>query len=310
VTGVLEGFSVIALIILVGFIMQRVGLLGDRGREMLNKLAFNVATPALLFGLMFSADLNVLFSGQFLVTAICMVIMAVLFAVVAIIFRWGTGNAAVGALASSFVNSGNLGIPIAVYVLGDGTLVAPVMLVQQLILAPVMLSVLDIAGRDPQAPTLRWWQMLYRPFTNPVVIGALSGLLLNIFSVPVPNFLLDPIELVGGISVPAVLMAFGMSLHDNAMPLRGQNRWQVLTATVLKSFVHPVLAWLLGKFVFGLDDAMVLVVVVTAALPAAQNIYNYAANYHVGESLARESILLTTILSVPVILIVTLLLHP
>lgn len=84
----------------------------------------------------------------------------------------------------------------------------------------------------------------------------------------------------------------------------------MLTATVLKSFVHPVLAWLLGKFVFGLDDAMVLVVVVTAALPAAQNIYNYAANYHVGESLARESILLTTILSVPVILVVTLLLHP
>jgi predicted permease len=277
--------------------MQRVGLLGDRGREMLNKLAFNVATPALLFGLMFSADLNVLFSGQFLVTAIGMVIMAALFVVVAIIFRWGTGNAAVGALASSFVNSGNLGIPIAVYVLGDGTLVAPVMLVQQLILAPVMLSVLDIAGRDPQAPKLRWWQMLYRPFTNPVVIGALSGLLLNIFSVPVPNFLLDPIELVGGISVPAV-------------PMRGKNRWQVLTATVLKSFVHPVLAWVLGKFVFGLDDAMILVVVVTAALPAAQNIYNYAANYRVGESLARESILLTTILSVPVILVVTLLLHP
>jgi predicted permease len=55
---------------------------------------------------------------------------------------------------------------------------------------------------------------------------------------------------------------------------------------------------------------MILVVVVTAALPAAQNIYNYAANYRVGESLARESILLTTILSVPVILVVTLLLHP
>lgn len=308
--GVFEGFFVIAVIILVGFIMQRVGLLGDRGREMLNKLAFNVATPALLFGLMFSADLGVLFSGQFLVTAISMVVMAALFMIVALICRWGVGNGAVGALTSSFVNSGNLGIPIAVYVLGDGTLVAPVMLVQQLILAPVMLSVLDIAGRDPQAPKLHWWQMLYRPFTNPVVIGALSGLLLNAFAVPVPEFIVDPIELIGGISVPAVLMAFGMSLSDNAVPLRGKNRRQVLTATVFKSFVHPVIAWLIGKFVFGLDEQMLLVVVVTAALPAAQNIYNYAANYHVGESLARESILLTTILSVPVIVLVTLLLHP
>lgn len=309
-TGVLEGFSVIALIILVGFIIQRIGLLGDRGREMLNKLAFHVATPALLFGLMYSADLTVLFSGQFLVTAIAMVAMAVVFVIIALVCRWGAGNAAVGSLAASFVNSGNLGIPIAVYVLGDGTLVAPVMLVQQLIMAPVMLSVLDVVSRDPQAPKLRWWQMLYRPFTNPVVIGALAGLLLNAFAVPAPNFLLDPIELIGGISVPAVLIAFGMSLHDNAVPLRGDNRWQVVTATVLKSFVHPIAAWLIGTLIFGLDAQMVLVVVVTAALPAAQNIYNYAANYRVGESLARETILLTTILSVPVILIVTLLLHP
>ncbi|MFD2758152.1 AEC family transporter [Gulosibacter faecalis] len=308
--GVFQGFAVIAVIILVGFIMQRVHLLGDRGREQLNKLAFNVATPALLFVLMYHADLGVLFSGQFIVTAICMVVMAAIFVALAAIFRWGAGNAAVGALASSFVNSGNLGIPIAVYVLGDGTLVAPVMLVQQLIIAPVMLSVLDIVSRDPQAPKLRWWQMLYRPFTNPVVIGALLGLILNFANVEVPQFLFDPIDLIGGISVPAVLMAFGMSLHDNAVPLRGRNRWQVATATVLKAVVHPIVAWLVAAFVFGLSPDMVLVVVVTAALPAAQNIYNYAANYHVGESLARETILLTTVLSVPAILVVTLLLHP
>jgi predicted permease len=184
------------------------------------------------------------------------------------------------------------------------------MLVQQLIIAPVMLSVLDIVSRDPQAPKLRWWQMLYRPFTNPVVIGALLGLILNFANVEVPQFLFDPIDLIGGISVPAVLMAFGMSLHDNAVPLRGRNRWQVATATVLKAVVHPIVAWLVAAFVFGLSPDMVLVVVVTAALPAAQNIYNYAANYHVGESLARETILLTTVLSVPAILVVTLLLHP
>ncbi|NED79659.1 AEC family transporter, partial [Streptomyces sp. SID11233] len=44
-----------------------------------------------------------------------------------------------------------------------------------------------------------------------------------------------------------------------------------------------------------------LAVVVTSALPAAQNLYTYAVRYRVAERLARESVLLSTVLSVPVL---------
>ena len=59
-------------------------------------------------------------------------------------WRWRTRPAelATGALASSYVNAGNLGVPIAVYVLGDASYVAPVLLFQVLVLAPVGLTVL------------------------------------------------------------------------------------------------------------------------------------------------------------------------
>ena len=308
--GVLQGFTVIGLIIAVGILIERTGWLGPTGRQVLNVLAFRVATPALLFGLMHSARLEVLFSAQFVVTAIGMVLMAIVYAVIGAIARWGVGPTTIGALGASYVNSGNLGIPIAVYVLGDGTLVAPVMLVQQLIMGPVMLSVLDVSSRAPDAPRLRWWQLAARPFTNPIVIGALSGLFLNVLGVTVPDFLLEPIALVGGISVPAVLMAFGMSVLDSAVPMRGGDRWQVLTATLLKAVVHPLAAWAIGRWAFGLDPQTLLVVVVTAALPAAQNIFNFAAVHRVGERLAREIILLTTLASVPVIILATFVLHP
>ena len=308
--GVLEGFSVIGIIIAIGVLLDRTGWLGPHGHPVLNGLAFHVATPALLFGLMYEAELEVLFSAQFTATAIGMVAVAAIYCVFGAIFKWGVGPTTVGAMNSSYVNSGNLGIPIAVYVLGDGSLVAPVMLVQQLIMGPVMLGILDVTSVTRKGRKLKWWQLIVRPFTNPVVIGALTGLLLNVFNVEAPSFIADPIALVGGMSVPAVLLAFGMSLRENTLPFRGQDRWQVATSTVLKTFVHPFLAWLLGAFVFHLDTATLLAVVVTAALPTAQNIYTYAANYRVGESLARESILLTTILSVPVIFLVTVLLHP
>ena len=310
--GVVQGFTVIGVIIGVGVLLGRTGWLGPHAPGVLNKIAFWVATPALLFTLLARADLEAMLSTQFLVTAIGMVAMALLFGAIALVGRWGTAAGTVGAMTSSYVNSGNLGIPIAVYVLGDASLVVPVMLAQQLVLSPVFLTLLDVAarGRTPGTPRPAWWQYLARPFRNPVVIGALSGLAVAAFGVPVPSFVLEPIELIGNITVPAVLLAFGITMLDNAVPLRGPERGQVLTATLLKVVVHPVVAWLLAAFAFGLEGPQLLAVVVTAALPAAQNIFTYASEYGAAVRLARESILLTTLLSVPAIVLVTVLVHP
>jgi predicted permease len=46
---------------------------------------------------------------------------------------------------------------------------------------------------------------------------------------------------------------------------------------------------------------------VTSALPAAQNLFTYASTYRVGEVLAREAILLSTVVSVPGLVVVAVL---
>jgi predicted permease len=78
----------------------------------------------------------------------------------------------------------------------------------------------------------------------------------------------------------------------------------VLLAVVLKSVFQPLVAWALAAGVFGLRGALLLDVVVTSALPAAQNLFTYASSYRVGEVLAREAILLSTVLAVPVLVVV------
>lgn len=72
----------------------------------------------------------------------------------------------------------------------------------------------------------------------------------------------------------------------------------------LKTVGQPLAAWALAVGVFGLRGAHLLDVVVTSALPAAQNLYTYASSYGVGERLARETILVSTALSVPVLVVV------
>ncbi|MER6011227.1 AEC family transporter [Streptomyces bluensis] len=303
--GVLTGFAVIAVVIGVGFVIGRRGYLGEHGREVLTKLAFHVASPALLFTTLAAADLSVIFSSRLLVTALSTAAAAGVFVAVGVVRRWGIGRTTIGALCSSYVNSGNLGIPIAVYVLGDASLVAPVLLFQVIALTPIALTILDLAGGGDKGPL---WRRLITPLRNPIAVGSLAGVAVSASGLTVPGPVMDPLTLIGNMSVPAVLLAFGISLCGSTMPGRGTDRHPVLLSVALKSVGQPAAAWALAAGVFGLRGAPLLDVVVTSALPAAQNLFTYASRYRVGEVLARESILLSTVLSVPVLVVVAALL--
>ncbi|MFI8948889.1 AEC family transporter [Streptomyces sp. NPDC053750] len=296
--GVLTGFAVIAVVIGVGYVLGLRGHLGPQGREVLTKLAFHVASPALLFTTLAGADLSVVFSSRLLVTALSTVAVAGVFVAVGAVRGWGVGRTTIGALCSGYVNSGNLGIPIAVYVLGDASLVAPVLLFQLVLVTPVAVTILDLSGGEEKGPL---WRRLLTPLRNPIAVGSLAGVAVAASGLRVPDPVMDPLTLIGNMSVPAVLLAFGISLCGSTMPLRGSERQPVLLAVALKAVGQPAVAWALASGVFGLRGAQLLDVVVTSALPAAQNLYTYASTYGVGERLARDAILVSTVVSVPVL---------
>ncbi|MFJ5972768.1 AEC family transporter [Streptomyces sp. NPDC093060] len=296
--GVLSGFAVIAVVIGVGYVLGRRGSLGDQGREVLTGLAFTVAGPALLFTTLARADLSVLFSSRLLVTALSTAAACGVFVAIGALRRWGVGRTTIGALCSGYVNSGNLGIPIAAYVLGDASLVAPVLLFQVVLVTPIALTVLDLSGMGEKGAL---WRRLLTPLRNPIAVGSLSGVVVSAAGWKVPAPVMDPLTLIGNMSVPAALLAFGMSLHGSAAPGRGRDRHLVVLSVALKSLGQPLVAWVLARGVFDLHGAPLLDVVVTSALPAAQNLFTYASRYRVAEGLARESVLLSTVVSVPVL---------
>ncbi|CAL9561741.1 AEC family transporter [Streptomyces sp. enrichment culture] len=296
--GVLTGFAVIAVVIGVGYLLGLRGHLGPQGREVLTKLAFHVASPALLFTTLATADLSVVFSARLLVTALSTVAVAGAFVAVGVVRGWGVGRTTIGALCSGYVNSGNLGIPIAVYVLGDASLVAPVLLFQLVLVTPVAVTILDLSRGGAQGSL---WRRLLTPLRNPIALGSLAGVAVAASGFEVPDAAMDPITLIGNMSVPAVLLAFGIGLCGSTMPLRGVELRPVLLAVALKAVGQPAVAWALASGVFGLRGPQLLDVVVTSALPAAQNLYTYASTYGVGERLARDAILVSTVVSVPVL---------
>ncbi|RNE67278.1 AEC family transporter [Cryobacterium tepidiphilum] len=303
--GVLIGFGIIGFVILVGYIVQRSGVTGPSGRVVLNRVAFFVATPALLFTVLEHADVRVLLSS-FLATVLCSVLVgAVLYVVLSrILFPRPLAETALGTAGSMYVNANNIGLPVAVYVLGDAQYVAPVLLLQLLVLAPATLMLLDISTSGRVSAR----SIITQPVRNPMIIASVAGVAVAALHIDLPDALLAPLELIGGAAIPLVLMAFGMSLHGERPLQAGTGRKQVAAASLIKVAVMPLTAWLFGRFVFGLDGADLFAVVAVATLPTAQNIYNFAARYGRGEVVARDTILVTTVASIPALLVVAALL--
>lgn len=302
VAGVLIGFAIIAVIVFAGWLIGRFGLLGPYADYVLSRLAFFVLSPALLFVTISRADIEHLLVAQLPVVIIASVAMLIAFLLVAFLaWRRRVPEAIVGALASGYQNGANIGIPVSAYVLGDAAASAPVIIWQMLILGPVAVAALDLAtgGRV----SVR--RVLLQPLRNPLLIGSVLGIVVALSGWVPPAPVMAPLELVGGGAVPVMLLTFGMALAGQRVLAPGPYRRDVVYATVLKLVAMPLAAWVVARYAFGLDGHELLVAIVIAALPSANNVFNFAQRYERGVTLARDAVFVTTILAIPVLLVVS-----
>ena len=305
--GVLAGFFVVWAIILVGMFVGRRNILGENARPVLSALTFFVASPALLFETLSKAKLHDVFAAPLLVTAVGAVTTAVLFfGIVRFALKRSLPEALISSMSSSLANSANLGIPIAVFVLGDASYVAPLLIFQLAFFTPLFLMALDATTSSHRTTPLSFVLMILR---NPMIVGTGLGLLVAATGWTVPPLILEPIHLIGGAAIPAMLIAFGMSLNGSK-PLQAASgrRLDALLASFFKLVVHPLVAYLFAHFVLGMQEQALFAAVVTAALPTAQNVFVAASRYRTGVTVARDTVLITTVVAVPAMIGVALLL--
>lgn len=297
-SGVITGFSTIVVVIAVGYFAARAGVVPGDGDRFLARIMFTIAMPALLFTTLLQADPRQVFSPLLLGILISTVVMAGIYILLARLRgRAPTGELVIGGLASCYVNASNLGIPIAAYVLGDTSYVAPVLLVQLLFLAPISLTILDV---NNSARSRSWT----RPLRNPIILGSGLGLAVGATPWQLPALILEPIGLLADAAVPLALLTYGISLWGSG-GFRGIHpTWNLGVVTALKTLVHPLFAWALGHLVLDLAPADLFALVVISALPTAQNVYVYALQYHTSLQLARSAILVTTTASIGTVMVI------
>jgi malonate transporter len=278
----------------------RFELLGTGAGTVLARLVFFVATPALLVATLATTPVAGVFTAAFLPFLASTLAVA---AGTAALARWrwrlGRGGGTVATMCASYVNAGYLGIPVAAFVLGDVSYAIPVVLFQVLLYSPLALSLLDAR------PGLRG--VLALPLRNPIIPACLLGLAVTASGWTPPAQLLRPFELTGAAAIPLALLALGLAL-SGVRPFRDGPDAEIRYAAVAaKVLIQPVIAYLVG-LALGLDGTLLLAAVVMSGLPTAQNVFVYATRFARAPDLARDAVVVSTLLGALSLILVALLL--
>lgn len=163
-----------------------------------------------------------------------------------------------------FNNTGNMGLPLLVLAFGEAALPAAVVvfIIEMLLHFSVGLYILN-----PRTPL---WRMLRMP----IVLASLAGLGVNLGNVPLPGWLLEALNMLGGVSIPLMLFALGVRMLDIDF-----SDWKI---GVLGAIACPasglILAWPLIVWL-DLQGLQAATLWVFAALPPAVLNYLLAEQY-------------------------------
>ncbi|MGP5931097.1 AEC family transporter [Corynebacterium glyciniphilum] len=319
--NVLSGFMVVVIIITLGYLVGRRGLLGPNAVYALNMFVFYLATPALLINFLRDADLATVFGDNLAVVVISTLTAGLVgFLGYRFLARRPVSDSLVTMLACSYCNGSNLGVPIATHVLDDPAASLPVIIFQVALYGPATVLLLDVTtrrartdspGNGSLVPLIR--ELILGIVRNPLILAANVGIILSLLHTntgwELPEMLTEPISLLAAGTVPAALVAFGLSMAEVTVLDRDTSpRRSVWMASLMKTVGHPLIAYAAARLVFDASGPALLAFVVVAALPTAQNVFTYSQRFGVNTVLARDSAVVSTMLSIPSIAVITLLL--
>ncbi len=271
----------------------------------LNSFVLFFALPAMLYR--FGAttpvaqSLNPSVIGVYLVCALLMVGLTV---AVTRSHRIGWNDAAFGALVAAFPNTGYMGVPLLIALLGAAaagptiaTILVDLVFTSSLCIA---LSRLGSGGAHGAAVAVR--KALRGMFANPLPWAIGLGAAASGLGLTLPAPLMSTVGLLADSASPVALFTIGAVLARSQMTSTDTTPLVDFVPVALKKLLlHPLLVWGVGRagIALGLplDEFSLKVMILVAALPSASNVAMLAERYGADNGRIARIILVSTALA-------------
>ena len=282
------------LIMATGYLAQRLGVLKRRDVPGINRVAFRIFLPCLLFYNIYSSDLSSAVQTKTLVFAVCGVLAvfgaAVLIATHLVPQQDRKGVIAQGIFRSNFVI---LGLPIAQALAGDKSLGSVAILIA--VIVPIFNFLAVFVLEYYRGGNVKTGTVLLEIAKNPLIASSVLGILFQLLHLHLPGVAEKAVANLGSVATPLQLFLLGAFFRFRGM---GRYRKPLVAVTAIKLFVTPAVA-LSAAAAIGIRGVELIGLMGIFASPTAVNSFTMVQQMHCGdEELAGDIVVATSAVSI------------
>ncbi len=275
-----------------GGISRRVGWVTEDFLNKLNTVVFKCFFPFLTFWNIYHVDPSTHLSGRYVAVvegSLLLLIAMLCLTVPRIVKARDKQSVIIQAIyRSNFVL---FGVPLSQNVFGQEGAALAAMLVA--IVVPTYNAVAVILFEYYRGGDIKPLPLLKSIVTNPLILGAIVGVIFFGLHIKLPTGLEQPISAFSALTTPIALFCLGGTLHFSSIKKNRAYLWPVLG---MKLLVLPVITTAISLFL-GFSNVEMFVYLVVAGAPVAVSSYTMAANMGGDGELAGEYVVISTLLS-------------
>ncbi len=279
VPTVLAIVAPVFLLAAVGFAWVKAGF--EYRVEFVTRLAMTLSVPCLIFVAMMKTTVDpAALTSISLAAAVAYLALTAIFWGIVIVARLDRSTYLAPLI---FGNTGNLGLPLALFAFGEQGLGLAVVVFAVMAIFSFTFGIWMVAGAGSFARVLR----------EPMVGATLLGALFLWQGWRTPVWLTNTLELAGQMAIPLMLITLGVAVAR----LRPRGFAFALVLSLVKAALCTVLAWGIGRW-FGLGDPAFAVLVLQVATPVAVTSYLIAEKYQADAEAVAGLVVMSTLISV------------
>lgn len=297
----LEVMVVLFIIVVLGYVLCKLGYMGDKFDQKLSAIVIDITCPALILS---SVMGNVLPDRTLILPLLGVgfltyfILLVFGFFVPRLITKNRDDQGMIG-FALMFANVGFIGYPIVSSIFGPKAIFYAALLNMPNTFFIFTAGVMLVKGEY----SIR--QLNPKVLFSPAMIAAFAAALIVALNLHTPDLIARPITMVGNITVPAALMVIGSSMAR--LPLKQIiGSWKVYVSSAVRLVVVPVSLYFLFR-VCGVSDAINDINTVVIAMPVASFGTMFCMKYGRNPALMTEITFITTVASILTIPLITML---
>lgn len=292
ISQLINQMIVLMLILCVGILCGKIGLIDDLMRERLSKLVLYVVQCALIISSAINTETDLKLSVVLTVLAMSAAMHVILIALgqlFARLVRAKPADRGTYAFMTSFGNILFMGFPVLKVLYGDIAVLYGAIFAMPFNFIVFSVGVMMLSGGSEKAKF-----DVKKAITAPF-IACIVAMLLMVFKINLPEPVATAFSTLGSVTVPCAMLIIGASLSTMSLKeVFGQPRMYILAP--VKLVLCPIIIWALFGLVIK-DPVLLGLVTIMAGMPVAVNATMFCIQFNGNEKLASSGVFLTTILS-------------